>query len=286
MDKKDIKDILRWGWKGLETWNTLSSLGVTALLKVVFRDFVSDWQWYDQLFLFGGIFLLLLVLSLFFAPKIKQWLDDDGTEKDRGKLKNTDMNLDVINDGFKFYSTREELSKYHPTTKLYEANEIWACWNAPVKFRSENHLDKTNIEKLILPHPDNKCFDSFADTVTETKAELISYICGLTKSVIEKRKQQDADQFIQPDRRIQIHWHQFQIGNTITIGNPRSAVDSDDSWILLGIFAPYTYLPKRPSIWLKRKPYDILFDDVFAAFNKMWESSEPPSVNDITKYLS
>lgn len=57
--------MLSWGWRGIEVWSTLSSLGITAMLRGFLKDIVNGWPWYDQLFLFGGAFLLILGILAF-----------------------------------------------------------------------------------------------------------------------------------------------------------------------------------------------------------------------------
>ncbi len=65
--------MLSWGWEGVKVWSILSSLGVVTMLRAVFKDTVGGWAWYDQLLLFGGLFLLMLgILAFINQRRIKQ----------------------------------------------------------------------------------------------------------------------------------------------------------------------------------------------------------------------
>ncbi len=65
MARKKFKRILSWGYKGIEVWNFLSAIGLTSMLRGIFSHIVGGWTWYDQLFLFGGAFLLILGILIF-----------------------------------------------------------------------------------------------------------------------------------------------------------------------------------------------------------------------------
>jgi L-lactate permease len=73
MARIKFKQILLWGWKGIEVWNVFVSLGVPAVLRAAFHSVFNEWAWYDQLLLFGGIGLIILgILILIFRNR--RWL--------------------------------------------------------------------------------------------------------------------------------------------------------------------------------------------------------------------
>ena len=53
----------RWGQSGYKIWSIVTSLGVPAMVKAIFH-FANSWQWYNQVLLFGGLFLVLLGISM------------------------------------------------------------------------------------------------------------------------------------------------------------------------------------------------------------------------------
>jgi len=60
-----IKQAVRWGWRGVEVWSVLSALGVISVLRALLHNVFGGWAWYNQLFLFGGMFLLMLGIVSF-----------------------------------------------------------------------------------------------------------------------------------------------------------------------------------------------------------------------------
>jgi hypothetical protein len=50
-------------------------VGLVGMLRAALQSLVSKWEWWDQLFLFGGLALVLVVLLPIFIPKIKDWFD-------------------------------------------------------------------------------------------------------------------------------------------------------------------------------------------------------------------
>ena len=73
MARGKFRQILSWGWKGIEVWNFLSALGGASVLRGIFRGIVDGWVWYDQVFLFGGAFLLILGI-LIFVFRNRKWV--------------------------------------------------------------------------------------------------------------------------------------------------------------------------------------------------------------------
>lgn len=60
------------GWKGIEVWSVLVSIGVPAVLRAIFQSIFHGWTWYDQLLLFGGAFLAILgILAFVFGKRIQ-----------------------------------------------------------------------------------------------------------------------------------------------------------------------------------------------------------------------
>ena len=69
-----VSRILRLGWRGIEVWDALLALGVTPMLRVALKSLVGEWVWWEQLLLFGGIFLVLLGLFALTSPLIQDIL--------------------------------------------------------------------------------------------------------------------------------------------------------------------------------------------------------------------
>jgi hypothetical protein len=70
-----------WGWRGIEVWNFLSALGGVSVLRGIFKSIVDGWVWYDQFFLFGGAFLIILGI-LAFKVKSREIKKQAGTKAD------------------------------------------------------------------------------------------------------------------------------------------------------------------------------------------------------------
>jgi hypothetical protein len=91
-----IKQILRWGWKGIQVWNALSALGLTSLLRAVFKGVVAEWSWYDQLFLFGGIFLLILGVLAWLNPLLTQLVSPLNSGRQKAPIPQTKTTAHLI----------------------------------------------------------------------------------------------------------------------------------------------------------------------------------------------
>jgi hypothetical protein len=74
MAKIKFKQILSWGYKGIEVWNFLFSVGVSGLLRGALHSLFNGWTWYDQLLLFGGAALVILGI-LIFIFRNRRWFD-------------------------------------------------------------------------------------------------------------------------------------------------------------------------------------------------------------------
>lgn len=69
MYKNKINQTLHWVWQGIQVWNTIVSLGIPAMIRGIFHNIFDGWQWYNQLLLFGGAFLVILGLLAFLVGK-------------------------------------------------------------------------------------------------------------------------------------------------------------------------------------------------------------------------
>lgn len=116
------------------------------MLRAFLKGVVAEWSWYDKLFLFGGIFLLVLGILAFLSPRLRQLV---GTS-----VKTQQQELPEHN-GREFYLTRGELVTVRKkmSTELKGATKIWIATWIGRYFLTEELFSKYHVDRLLLLDP-------------------------------------------------------------------------------------------------------------------------------------
>jgi len=180
--------------------------------------------------------------------------------------------------GFEFYPSRDALRLHRPLLKqLASADMVWALWNTGTQARTDNAVERANIQRLILPHPDSPYLALLAQTILYDNVKALrSDILGITKQMLSERQAQERLGEVGERRLPETRWYRGLIGNTITIGNPLH--QNPYSWIILETHVPMTSAPDRPSFVVWRQPLETLFNSLFQAYLELWNTSEEPNI--------
>ncbi len=188
----------------------------------------------------------------------------------------------VVSQGFEFFSSRDNLRRHHPLAqRIKSSSTIWALWNTGAQAYIDNAIKESTIKHLILPHPrQDLAMTSLALLSGRGSQGIIDDIRNITKEALAKRKEQNEQQSIPIQDRIEVKWYSGIITNTIMVGNPKPL--SDESWVqvepLLSISAS-----ERPSFALSygQTPFKNLFKCLVTAFEDTWSKSKPLSQEDL-----
>ena len=222
-----------------------SALGFTSVLRAVFKSLVGQWEWYDQLFLSGGIFLLILGILALFAPLIGRWIGSrKGVQLPQGQVQPVQESTSHV------YFNRQEIGVFKK--QIDGSVEVWALWHtAQATFNSEL-FSTGRIKRLMLPNPNNPEIATLAEMTTLNVATMRRQI-----EIVSR----DVRQF-----GTEVRWWSGHITNAITLGNP----EQGETWGVIEAFLPKAPRDKRPRIEFSKANQPDTCDMMRRILNEMW----------------
>lgn len=228
------------------------------MLRVALISSVGGLMWWEQLLLFGGIFLLLLGLFALFSPLIRQWIDNriQGKRADAGYKDKDESRITAI----EYYPSRVALPKI---SKEFENTAVgYVLWYTGYGARGESIHLTGNIQRIILIHPD-----------LNYKEPILSYL----KNTV-KYKPEDAELDIirlskeSHEVGIDVRWLNEIPKVLIVVSNP----NTPDGWIRVEEFS----LTKSDMGWSSYRVYKakdpLLFNSLCNSFELYWLKSKEP----------
>ena len=128
-----------------------------------------------------------------------------------------------------------------------------------VKYADGGLLKRTRKLRVVLTKPNSSALTEVAKIATRTADEMSADIRGLTQMLI------DADK--------EVRWFDGPIANAILLADPRLP----SAWARIEVLVPFGAPSDRPSLIVHSKRNPEFVAKVKAAFERLWEVSEPPS---------
>ena len=224
----------------METYEVIiGSIGVPAMIKAIFHNAFIGWEWYDQLFLLGGMaFVILGILIVLLRNR-------------------TGLQADKI---FAFYNTRKSLNRLYGgiDEELTKAERVYAAWHGATEAvcKSEQCLKK--VERLLLVSPEaTEILSIYADAgVIPVKISEIQ--SGILKATEIFRL-----------AGTKVRWFSGQF-NLLTIVDPHL---SERARVRVEIWL-YNGTDKRQNYIINRKSNEVAYNNITDTFEKMWNDAK------------
>lgn len=256
--KQKILRVLHLGWRGIEILDILASLGGTAVVRGILGHVVSEWAWYNQLFLFGGILLIFIVLVVQFSPLIRNWI----TGKVQGHSSSTETQTTVQP------ITIAEPRVQDLRTSIQSARVVWGRCHSGNRLMDERLFDFDNVKRLLLlsADEDNKALEHIVELSNDKMDSTISRIRDTTKEAIE--------------RGVEVKWHREYRDTSIMIYDtqPKAKAgklipSSDEAYITVQVLEPQVGRDERHIYRINNQgKQGKRFSDHFDDFIDIWEN--------------
>jgi len=258
-----INRILRWGWRGIEVWDVLLALGVTPVLRASFINIIGGWEWYEQLLLFGGVFLIILSILIIISPFIKQQVENRRQTK-QAKVQE-DIEQDIV-----YFPSRE----YWPEIHVEWANisEAWMFCHTGAHIRVNYDFHKNGkIRRLLLIDPKLNYKPPFlaqCRVVNRTPEDVEQDVRRLSKEAHIAKAESG-----QP-LGIAVKWLDKPLQNIdfYLIANP----NTESSWIRAEMFMANRRAREWPSYRIEKKKHELLYQVLLERYEQLWGLAKEP----------
>ena len=218
------------------------------MVKAIFH-FANSWQWYNQVLLFGGLFLVLLGISmplaLYISNKLKVSKEAAATIPQPHQLDIPELRDSVIN-----------------------AKVVWGMWHSGDRIRNEKLFEYGTIKRILVLDPiDNPALKDAVGKAREDFDDVVAQIKSATKIAVKNG--------------VIVKWHKEYRDISITIydlkpvkfDNGEPIPSSNEAYIVVQVLEPEIPRDLRHTYKIVNNGKDTArFDAFMKYFDSIWNN--------------
>jgi hypothetical protein len=218
------------------------------MLRAVLQCLVGGWNFWDQLFLFGGLFLILIVLIPFMFPKLRIWFQGNTVEFYFTRKEKNDARGDLINE-------------------LKPMKKVWAAWwtgrspNASMVFDKNTIKRQPSVNRIILFDPNGTYIKSHGRISGQTEKESVDEIKATANHAINSGTE--------------VHYFDGFIEGII-IADPEEEGNqfSDKSWARIETAIPFRNSDVCFNFVIYKKQNKDVFNALLDHYDLLWSNKQ------------